>query len=742
MTATLTLRGRLPGVDVDATLPAAEQAVRLDVAGFVGFAERGPLDTPVAIEDPAQYAAVFGGDVALAQDAGAPVPAQLPTCVRSFFDNGGRRCYVVRVAGPQASSGRWRVPGLEVRFAGTTATFPVAVSAAWPGSWSTGTSVQTVLLSQQLTPGGPYSRQEGGAYGRLPLDPRAQVGLQSGDLLLLDLGPLGPGLFCRVRSVDPEAGPLVDLELPVAADGSPSPVAVASLPLVLPVRSARLLRFDLVVRRHHPPGAPELERWGDLAFAPATVLPAARPCWTDVLQAGVAPDLRRSLLVRQDDLTLEQVAEGGLAVPFGMALPTGTADVADGLGDDPSGADGVLTDGDDDLDQLSLDVFTDPRLRDDSVFSLLADADQLTSLAHESAQLRGIHALVGIDEVAIVAVPDAIQRGWFPPPPPLPEPLPVPTPVEPEPVDWSGFRGCEVPDPVEPPVPEPAPAPTIEDGLPELEPIAFYDEQALLDVQVALVTMCAARADQVALLCVPRHYDVAATVAWRDSLAGDQRVLDSASTATPPLGYAGLWHPWVSVAIGTTDGVAVQRDVPPDGVAAGCIATRELARGAWIAPAGIPLRGVLRTVPAVTRAEQVTLFDAHANLVVHPPGTFTLLSAHTLTDQPPLLQVSVRRLLILIRKIALRLGQRYAFEVDNDRFRQQVRMRFDRILGALVERGGLAAYRVVVDDALASAAATPGEVVVQLQVAPTTPVEFITVTLRRTDEGLLDVVEG
>jgi hypothetical protein len=70
-------------------------------------------------------------------------------------------------------------------------------------------------------------------------------------------------------------------------------------------------------------------------------------------------------------------------------------------------------------------------------------------------------------------------------------------------------------------------------------------------------------------------------------------------------------------------------------------------------------------------------------------------------------------------------------------------MRFDRILGALVERGGLAAYQVVLDDVLTtSAESSEGEVVVLLQIAPTTPVEFITVTLRRTDEGLLDVVEG
>src|SRR6266511_2900430 len=92
-------------------MPRGATRVRLDVAGFVGFAERGPLDVPVAVEDINQYRRVFGGDVILATDRGIPVYANLPGAVQALFDNGGRRCYMVRVAGPQARPTRWRVPG-------------------------------------------------------------------------------------------------------------------------------------------------------------------------------------------------------------------------------------------------------------------------------------------------------------------------------------------------------------------------------------------------------------------------------------------------------------------------------------------------------------------------------------------------------------------------------------------------------------------------------------------------------
>src|SRR5437588_1980377 len=115
MGALLTFNGRLPGVVCEAALPpSGEIPLRLDVAAFVGFAERGPLDLPVAVEDISQYHEVFGGDLLLARTrlGGQPVFAALPQAVRAFFDNGGRRCYVVRVAGESASPNRFRLPGL------------------------------------------------------------------------------------------------------------------------------------------------------------------------------------------------------------------------------------------------------------------------------------------------------------------------------------------------------------------------------------------------------------------------------------------------------------------------------------------------------------------------------------------------------------------------------------------------------------------------------------------------------
>jgi len=78
-----------PGVYVEDTGrgPRPIAAVSTTVAAFVGFAQDGPL-TPTQIGSFAEYSESFGGDV----------PSRfLSHAVRGFFDNGGVRCYILRL---------------------------------------------------------------------------------------------------------------------------------------------------------------------------------------------------------------------------------------------------------------------------------------------------------------------------------------------------------------------------------------------------------------------------------------------------------------------------------------------------------------------------------------------------------------------------------------------------------------------------------------------------------------------
>ena len=105
---------RLPGIDVGvAPRPAVEALPRMDVAVLVGFASTGPVDTAVAVESAARFTQVFGRDAPLAWDdtRGERVCAYLGPAVRAFFANGGRRCWIIRVAAAPVAND-WDIPGV------------------------------------------------------------------------------------------------------------------------------------------------------------------------------------------------------------------------------------------------------------------------------------------------------------------------------------------------------------------------------------------------------------------------------------------------------------------------------------------------------------------------------------------------------------------------------------------------------------------------------------------------------
>ncbi|QFZ18651.1 phage tail sheath family protein [Saccharothrix syringae] len=113
---------RVPGVGVE-WLDAAPQfrdAVPTDVAGFVGIAERGPLHQAVRVDNWDQFRGVFG----------TRLPhAYLAYAVEGFFANGGRRCWVVRVADPVAAGPAWD----RVRVGVTSRCLRLGASS--PGEW-------------------------------------------------------------------------------------------------------------------------------------------------------------------------------------------------------------------------------------------------------------------------------------------------------------------------------------------------------------------------------------------------------------------------------------------------------------------------------------------------------------------------------------------------------------------------------------------------------------------------------
>jgi phage tail sheath protein FI len=264
-------------------------------------------------------------------------------------------------------------------------------------------------------------------------------------------------------------------------------------------------------------------------------------------------------------------------------------------------------------------------------------------------------------------------------------------------------------------------------------PAAAYDGASLLATQLAALRMCVARGDMLAVLALPEHYRA------RDATAHIQALRASEPDAC---GYGALYHPWLWVTNAASPGVVTP--AAPDGTAIGVIAGRSYDRGPWIAPANQPLTGVVALDPPFPRADRQTLLDDQLNEVRDDAGGFRWLAADTLTDDVDVRPIGVRRLLQALSRYMILRGARYVFEPDSEAFRRAVEHDLEDLLTGIWELGAFAGatpsdgFRV----STGSPPNTPagidaGQLIVEVGVAPSLPLAFLTVRLIRGADGAL-----
>jgi hypothetical protein len=431
---------------------------------------------------------------------------------------------------------------------------------------------------------------------------------------------------------------------------------------------------------------------------------------------------------------------------------------------------GPLGGGGDDLGEFDPALFVDETLvpnlsvQPPTGDSLMAQAFDRYYI--QDRRLRGLHSLTFVGEVALVSCPEAVQRAWPAEEAPPQEPVP-PAPPPSETPDRSKFCCCE---PAGTHAPEAAPSfvptppavnPLERRELPftvRLDPNdetdqQYLDEQArLVGLHHSLLNFCHARRDAFAVLALPSFYEKRHCVRWQEEFRArlglpERRSVYTDARDVSDLSYAGVYHPWLLVA---DDASADRlRAVPPDGAACGLIAARERERQAWIAPANVALTGVLGLTPEVSTEDWADLFELQFNFVRREPRDFRAMSAHTLSDEAIWLQISVRRLLILIRKFVVERGMDFVFESNHERFRRGVQLvledalLFMHGLGAFAGATPEQSFNVVTDASVnPPPSVDAGRFVAQIQVAPSQPTEFITVLLTRVGEDLLRAREG
>jgi len=280
-----------------------------------------------------------------------------------------------------------------------------------------------------------------------------------------------------------------------------------------------------------------------------------------------------------------------------------------------------------------------------------------------------------------------------------------------------------------------------------------YEIDTLLSVHRSSIRLCAARGDLLAVLTVPAHYREEESIKYISTLKSTLPS-NGQPQSVEPLGYgeasafsyAALYHPWtISWWEDQPDFI---RPMPPDGIACGTMALRALTRGAWIAPANELMKGIVALSPTIGPAWYLRFQEEQINLLRREPRGYLCLNSDTLSDDEDLRPINVRRLLILLRRLALRLGASYVFEPNNAAFRRRVQRGFESMLNYMYVRGAFkgatpeAGYQVVTDETVnPPESVDQGRFIVELRVAPSLPMRFLTIRLVQTGDRSLVAIE-
>ncbi len=662
-----------PGVYLAA--PEAIRAltgVRMDVCAFAGVAPRGPArvpvtneqwtqdrscvdpdrplrhSVPIAVESFEQYRRIFGGFEG---------PGLLPYAVASFFEQGGKRAYVVRVVHAYGDDrdaqgvAAGALPGL-VREGGGAP----AVRARNEGSWG---NKLRVTAERRIRPG--FATEVSFDELRFPAD----TDLAAGSLVRITVGRTGVLRFVVATRVEPLPKARgyalhATLDRPLAALPDPDlPIEILEVTLTIDPG-------DGFVETHVGLGlAPEHPRWLGRVLCRESELVYPGAAWMDV-----------RLLPSEELLRGERVE----SAPFHAV-------------EDP------LRAVEDRWQHIVPDDFFDPRW-----------------VPGDEEPGRGVHALVDLDDLSMLVVPDLYSPGELVPREDIRDPASLAGPV---------FSTCL---PAEPRGEQEPPAPGL-DGL-RLDPRDRADLAVIEGLQLRLLELAEQLRSFVVLLDVPPRLRQRQVLAWRAKLRSP---------------WAAAYHPWLLVARPDDARDALIR-VNPSAAAAGIVAEREARFGVPYGPANAIAAGVVGLDDELSPAQHDELHQNAVNVYVRERDGVLLSAARTLSPERDYRQLSVRRLITMLERTVAQQCQWMVFEPNNEALRAEVRRLLTGLLGRLFRANAFAganedeAFFVRCDDVLNDQRVLDaGRLIAEIGVAPAEPLEFIVLHLDRRADGTLTV---
>ena len=204
--------------------------------------------------------------------------------------------------------------------------------------------------------------------------------------------------------------------------------------------------------------------------------------------------------------------------------------------------------------------------------------------------------------------------------------------------------------------------------------------------------------------------------------------------------FAAGYHPWLRV-VGTQNSLVA---VPPAAAAAGLIARCELREGISRGPANEVASGVVDVTDLVDDQQHAELHRLGIDVYRLETDGVYLTSARTLLTDPTWRQLTVRRLLLLIERAVRRQLQWTVFEPNGQQLRESLRQQLDTLLATLFAEGCFAGatpqdswFVNVASGAALSAEADSGQLIVEVGVAPSAPIEYIVVRVAVQAEGTI-----
>ena len=191
--------------------------------------------------------------------------------------------------------------------------------------------------------------------------------------------------------------------------------------------------------------------------------------------------------------------------------------------------------------------------------------------------------------------------------------------------------------------------------------------------------------------------------------------------------YAATYWPWLQINSAT----GRNEWIPAGTVIPGVYAFTDASSAPWFAPAGLVrggIGGIIQAERKLTKGNRDTLYAAKVNPIATFPGSgISIMGQKTLqTKASALDRVNVRRLLIELKKFIGDQARNLVFEQNTIATRNRFLATVNPYLESVIQRQGLYAYRVVMDDTNNTADVVDrNQLIGQVFIQPTKTVEFV-----------------